>query len=239
MTETREYPMTIPGNTDPAWNELYRLGGIAAIVSVIVMILSVGAFIVWPNAPGVTSTLDMLTLTQENTAAGLTALDLGVSVSNLFSILLYLALYVALRSVNQSYALVALAFGLVAVASAIAARPVLEIFTLGDLYARAPSELEANRYLAAGETLLVLFHGTAFRTYILLGGISLLISSWLMLQSNLFGKAAAYLGILGNSAAIGFVLPVVGPFFAFLSMLLLAIWFILLAQGFFRLAHRS
>ncbi len=35
----------------------------------------------------------------------------------------------------------------------------------------------------------------------------------------------------------GFVLPVVGPIFAFLSMPILAVWFILLARNFFRLAQ--
>ena len=69
---------------------------IAAIVLVAVMMLSVGLFIIWPSAPGVTATVDMFTLVQENTLAGLTALDLGISLSNLVSILLYLALYVVL-----------------------------------------------------------------------------------------------------------------------------------------------
>ena len=222
---------------EPGWKELYRLGGIAAIVSVIIMILSVAAFIVWPNAPGFNTTDDMFALVQENTAAALTALDLGVSVNNLFSILIYLSLFVALRRVNQSYSLIALAFGLVAVASAIAARPVFEIFTLSDLHAAAATDPEKSRYLAAGETLLVLFHGTAFKTYILLGGLSLLISSWPLLCSNIFGKAVAYVGIVGNIIAIGFVLPAVGPVFAFLSMPILAVWFILLARNFFRIAQ--
>ena len=97
--------------TEPGWEELYLLGGIAAIVLVAVMMLSVGLFIVWPNAPGITATVDIFTLIQENRLAGLTALDLGVSLSNLVSILLYLALYVALRQINRSFALIALVFG--------------------------------------------------------------------------------------------------------------------------------
>ena len=177
---------------EPGWKELYRLGGIAAIISIISMIISVAAFMIWPYAPGVTATENIFALVQENSAAALTALDSGVSVSNIFAILLYLALYVLLRQVNPSYALIALAFGLVGAASAIAARPIFEIFTLSDLHAAASTDLERSRYLAAGETLLVLFHGTAFKTYILLGGLSLLISSWLLLRSNFFGIVIAY-----------------------------------------------
>ena len=225
--------------TEPGWEELYLLGGIAAIVLVAVMMLSVGLFIVWPNAPGITATVDIFTLIQENRLAGLTALDLGVSLSNLVSILLYLALYVALRQINRSSALIALAFGLVAVASLIAARPIFEIFTLSAHHSSTASDLERSRYLAAGEALLVLFHGTAFKTYILLGGLSLLISSWLMLQSRPFGKPAAYIGMAGNAISLGFLLPQIGAYFAFLSMLILAVWFILLARTFLRLGRPS
>ena len=110
---------------EPGWEELYLLGGIAAIVLVAVMMLSVGLFIVWPNAPGVTATVRTFHPRAGKHVGRSHALDLGVSLSNLVSILLYLALYVALRQINRSFALIALAFGLVAVASLIAARPVL------------------------------------------------------------------------------------------------------------------
>jgi hypothetical protein len=46
------------------------------------------------------------------------------------SMLLFLALYAALRQVDESVTLIALALGLVAVTAMIAARPVFEIFTL-------------------------------------------------------------------------------------------------------------
>jgi hypothetical protein len=239
MNQNERKTMLQVDNTEPEWEALYLLGGIAAIVLVVVMGLSVGLFIIWPNAPGVTATVDMFTLVQENKLAGLTALDLGVSLSNLVSILLYLALYVALRCMNRSFALIALAFGLVAVASLIAARPVFEIFTLSDLYTATTDGLAQARYLAAGEALLVLFHGTAFKNYILLGGLSLLISSWLMLRDSRFGKAAAYVGLLGNTVSLGFLLPTIGVLFALLAMPILAVWFILLARTFLRLGRPS
>lgn len=235
MTQAKRRVASHTDTTEPGWSELYLLGGIAAIVLVAVMVVSVGLFVVWPNAPGSTATVDLFVLVQANTAAGLTALDLGVSLSNLLSILLYLALYIALRRINQSFALIALAFGLVAVAALVAARPVFEIFTLSDLYGATTGEPERSRYLAAGEALLVLFHGTAFKTYILLGGLSLLTSSWLMVRSRDFGKAPAYIGTVGNLASLGFLLPQIGAYFAFLSMVILAVWFLLLARVFFRL----
>jgi hypothetical protein len=239
MVQDGHEPVLHGDGTEPGWEELYLLGGIAAIVLVLMMLLSVGLFVIWPNAPGLTATVDLFTLVHDNTLAGLTALDLGVSLSNLVSILLYLALYVALGRLHRSFALISLAFGLVAVASLIAARPVFEIFTLSDLFASTTDGLAQARYLAAGEALLVLFHGTAFKNYILLGGLSLLISSWLMLRDGRFGKAAAYAGLLGNAVSLGFLLPTIGAFFALLAMPILAVWFILLARTFLRLGRPS
>ena len=235
MTHNEHRAMQHEASMEQGWNELYLLGGIAAIVLVVVMIVSVGLFVIWPNAPGTTATVDLFILIQHNSVAGLTALDLGVSLSNLFSILLYLALYVALRPINRSLALIAVTFGIVAAASLIAARPVFELFTLSDLYMSSASDVERSRYLAAGEALLVLFHGTAFKTYLLLGGLSLLTSSWLMLRSRYFSRASAYIGMVGNATSLGFLLPQIGAYFAFLSMMILAVWFILIARSFFRL----
>ena len=107
----------------------------------------------------------------------------------------------------MSVCLSARALGLVAVASLITARPVFEIFTLSDLYTETTDNLAMARYLAAGEALLVLFHGTALNNYILLGGHSLLSSSWLMLRDSRFGKAAAYAGVFGNTVSLGLLLP--------------------------------
>ena len=110
---------------------------------------------------------------------------------------------------------------------------------LSDLYTTTTDNLEKARYLAAGEALLVLFHGTAFKNYILLGGLSLLISCWLMLRDSRFGRAAAYVGIFSNTVSLGFLLPTIGALFALLSMPILAVWFILLARTFLRLGRPS
>ena len=61
------------------------------------------------------------------------ALDLFLFIGNLFSIILFLALCVSLKPVNESYALIALAIGLIGVVLLIPSRPLSELYTLSGL----------------------------------------------------------------------------------------------------------
>ena len=60
-----------------------------------------------------------------------------------------------------------------------------------------------------------------------------------MLRASRFGKATAYVGLLGNAVSLGFLLPTIDALFALLSMPILAVWFILLARTFLRLGRPS
>jgi hypothetical protein len=152
-------------------------------------------------------------------------------------ITLFLALYVSLRQVNESYALIALALGLVGLVLLIPARPIFELFTLSRLYLTAASEAARSQYLAAGEALLTLFNGTNWFMNTLLGGISLLISSLLMLRSKIYSKPTAYVGIITNALLCGFFVPRIGVFLLFLTLPGYMIWYFLLARRFFQMAR--
>jgi hypothetical protein len=222
--------------TDPRWRDLYRIGGVAVIANLAVMLVSVAGYIVWPYAAGTTPTEEIFALIQNNPWAAFIALDLGVSVGNLISIFIYLALYIALRQVKASTALIALTLGLVALAAMIAARPVLEIFTLSNAYASAITEADKRLYLTAGESLLVQFHGAAWHTSILFGSLASLIFATLMRHSPHFGRALAYIGMVAFGIGAFFWLPGIGLIFLFLNMLGSVPWSILLGRALFRLA---
>jgi hypothetical protein len=215
---------------------LYTTGGGIAITILVIMVVSVAGYIAWPNAAGVTPTMEIFNLIQTNIWAAFIALDLGLSITNLISILLYLALYLALRKVSETFALISLILGLVATAALIAARPLFEIFTLSDLYMVAGTELEQSLYLGAGETLLVQFHGAAWHTYMFLGALASLINAILMLRSQSFSRVLAYIGIVTFTINLLFWIPVVGFMLLFVAMLFSVPWYILLARDFFRLA---
>jgi hypothetical protein len=221
---------------DRRWVELYKIGGITAIISAALIVFGVIAFFIWPYMPGYDSVQNIFALIQTNRFGGLMALDFILFLSNLLGILLFLALYVSLKRVNESYALIALTLGLVAAVSIIPARPIVELFSLSDLYTAAATEAVRSQYLAAGEALLTLFNGTAWMVNTFLGSISLLISALLMLRSDIFNKATAYIGILTNVATCGFFIPGgIGTALLFLTLPGYLAWDILLARSFLRL----
>ena len=226
-----------PDSIDLRWKDLYRIAGIAAIISELVIFLGIITYFVWPFAPGKETTESILLFLQKDRLGGLVSLDLFLFVGNLFSIILFLAFYVSLKQVNESYALIALAFGLIGVVLLIPSRPIFELFTLSRLFSTAATEGAKSQYLAAGEALLTLFNGTNWFMNTLLGGISLLISSILMLRSNIYSKPTAYVGIITNAVVCGFFIPVVGTLLLFFCLPGYMIWYFLLARRFFHLAR--
>ncbi len=222
---------------DARWKDLYKMAGIAAIVSEAVIFLGIVAYFIWPYAPGNATVESIFLMLHTNPLGGMISLDLFLLVGNLFSILLFLALYVSLKPVNESYALVALALGLIAVVLIITARPIVELFSLSKAYEAASVAMTRVEYLAAGDALLALFNGTGWFLNTLLGGISLLISSVLMLRSKLFSKPTAYVGIVTNVVACGFFVPGIGTLLLFLSLVGYMIWYFQLARRFLQLTR--
>ncbi len=224
-------------SADPRWKDIYKIGGFTAIILELLIVLGGIAFAIWPYTPGSASTLEIYATLQSDRFGGLMSLDFLLFLSNFIGLLLFLTLYVSLKQVNESYALIALVLGLLAAILIVPARPIAELFTLSDGYAAATSDLVKNRFLAAGEATLAQFNGTAYLANTFLGGLSLLISSLLMLRSKLFSKATAYVGILTNLAVCLFFVPVVGTYLLFLCLPGYVIWYVQLGRRFFQLGR--
>jgi hypothetical protein len=224
---------------DSRWRDLYRLAGIAAVISELVIILGIVTYPIFPFAPGNKSTEEIFLFLQSNPLGGLISLDLFLFIGNLFSITLFLALYVSLRPVNESYALVALAIGLIGVVLLIPARPLSELYSLSSLYATATTAAAKSQYLASGDTLLTLFNGINWFMNTLLGTLSLLISSLLMLRSKVYSQGTAWVGIATSVITLGFWIPSIGIFLLFLSLPGFIVWYFLLARRFFQIARNN
>lgn len=217
---------------DSRWNWLYKIGGVAALISVVIIPISIVAYFVWPPFPD-----DILVVIQEDRLAGLMSLDFLYLLSNFFAIPLFLVLYVTLKRVSESFSAIALALGFVGLLSLVPSRPILEMFAISDQYAAATTDAQRAIYLAAGEAVLALFHGTAFNVHYLLGSASLLISSFLMLRSDIFGKRTAYVGIVTNIVVFGLYVPKIGVYISLLSVVGYLIWYILIARRLFQLGR--
>jgi hypothetical protein len=185
--------------------------------------------------PGSASPGEILEALQDDMLGGLVSLDILLLVIELVTVLPLLALYVALKRVNESHALIALVLGLIAVVSFIVSRPLSEIVLLSEKYAAATSEVVRSQYVAAGEALLALFDGTAWVIGTVFTSVSALISSFLMLRSDIFSRTTAYTGIIASVPGFGFFIPVIGPVLLFVVTLGGVIWYILIARTFFRL----
>lgn len=126
---------------------------------------------------------DIIITLQDDRLGGLISLDLSVPIITFFLILQILALYAALKQVNESYALIALVFGLLGCLLFLAVRPLAELVYLSNQYATATDEMMKSQYLASGEALSALFNGTSWMlSQIFITGYGH-ISSLLMLHS--------------------------------------------------------
>jgi hypothetical protein len=212
------------------WRSLYRIGAVAATISIGVIPLSIIAFFAWPLWPD-----NILAVIQEDWLTGLMGLDFMYLFSNVFAIPFFLVLYVTLKEVDKGWALIALTLGLLGWICLVPARPIPEMFALSDQYAAAATDAQRAFYLAAGESMLTHFHGVAYHVHYILGSASLLVSSFLMLRSHIFSKATAYVGIVTNIVVFGLYVPVVGVWISMLSVVGYLIWYVQIARRLFRL----
>ena len=214
---------------DSRWRPLYRLGGAAALFSVAIIPIQLIIFIVWGQPE---HAIGWFNLFQDNKLAGLLAFELLFVVNAVVGSATTLALYVALREVNESLMAIATVLALVEAVAFIVARPALEMLYLSNQYAVATTDAQRTMILAAGEVMLATFHGTAFHVGINLFSIYYLIVSIVMLRSNIFGRVTAYTGVVAAILNWGLYVPGGIGFFLFtLSVIpFLAIWLVLVAR---------
>ena len=96
--------------TESTWKPLYRIGSAAALIIVGIMVIQI---IVYIASPPPTTVLGYFTLFHRNGLLGLLSMDLLYLVDNALVVLLYLALYAALRRASPSFMAIALALGLI------------------------------------------------------------------------------------------------------------------------------
>ena len=84
-------------NEELNWNKLYKVGGVAAIVIVLIIPIQLVIFTLFPPPE---TTMGFFELFRKNWLIGLLSLDLLYYINNGILILVYLGLFAALRKVN-------------------------------------------------------------------------------------------------------------------------------------------
>jgi hypothetical protein len=128
---------------DSRWNWLYKIGGAGALFGVAVIPIQLIVFIAWGQPD---TAIGWFNLFQSNTLAGLLAFEFVFVVNAVFGITTTLALYFALRRVDESSMTIALVLGLVEAVALIVARPALEMLYLSNQYAEAATGAERAAY---------------------------------------------------------------------------------------------
>lgn len=181
---------------DPAYQNLYRIGGAAAWVVAFLTVAEIVAFVFFPQPGTVT---DWFILFQAHPVVGL--LDfwgLEVPMYAMFA-LVFLALFVLLRRVNPSSAAIALALALLGVTVFFATNNPFTMLSLSNQHAGAATDAGRSALLAAGEAVLANTNQRAvggFNLALFLVSIAGLVFSSLMLRIPIFRRSTAYLGIL-------------------------------------------
>jgi hypothetical protein len=229
---------TIVEGQDANWTTLYQAGGAAALIMVAITLVQFVIFAVAPTASE-GSTANWFALFQENALLGLLAFEALLIVYVVLSVLVSLALAVALRRVSPSLTAIFLLFSIIGGMAFIAARPAFEMLFLSSEYSAATTDAERVAFLAAGDAMLAIFHGTAFQVSYMLGSITGLIIAAVMLRSPIFSKTTAYLRIASSILDFGLFVPTVGLFISLFSVVSLLIFNILIARKLFQLGQTN
>ncbi|WP_188742761.1 DUF4386 family protein [Agromyces bauzanensis] len=220
------------------WRGLVRLGAAAAVFVVVMIPLQAAVFILSPPPSTVEG---FFALFQDNPLLGLLDLDLLLTLDYLVMIPFYLALYVVVRRVAPAWGLLALVFGLFSVVLLVVSREAtFSMWMLSNEYAAATSATDKAALLAAGTTLLTLYNGGTFATSYILGAISTLLFSAMMVRHHIFGRLPGLVGILtGLTMLVPANAGPVGLTIAMVSLLPTAVWLILLIPHLLRVARET
>ena len=229
---------TTRGPVGTEWRGLVRLGAAAAVFVVVMIPLQAAVFILSP--PPVTVE-GFFALFQENPLLALLDLDLLLTLDYLVMVPFYLALYVVVRRVAPAWGLLALVVGLFSLVLFVVSREAtFSMWMLSDQYAAATSATDKAALLAAGRTLLTLYNGGTFATSYILGAISTLVFSAMMVRHHIFGRLPGLVGVLtGLTMLVPANAGRVGLTIAMVSLLPTAAWLILLVPHLLRVARET
>jgi hypothetical protein len=222
---------------DFSGKSIFKYGSIAAVLSAVSILFAIIAYFIWPYKGNASSIEDILTVLQTDRIGGLIALDVSMLIIGPVTLLMFVALYIALRRVNEPVALVALIMNMMAIVLVIVCRPLAELVMLSEQFALATDSVEKSRILAAGELLRLQLDGTAWAIQTAFLMIAGLINNTLMLRTKHFKKRTAWTGIVISAIGLPFFLPEIGLIFFFFNTIGSIPWCIFVATDLFKISR--
>jgi len=230
---------------DLKWRSLYKVGGMAAIIAAVLLLIEIIVFMIWPQPSTV---IDYFNLFQSNKLIGWIDFYLLEFIAYILFVPMFLALYVALKRFNESYMIIAISLLILGVGIFLATNNSFSMLSLSNQYMAVTTETQKSILLAAGQAMLVNTGQRAFggfNTGFMLISIAGIIVSALMLWSKKFGRNTAYLGILAFAISLAeYVRMIIIPseltlllIIAILSGVLLMIWLILVGRSLIKMSN--
>jgi len=236
--------------TDSRWKSLYKLGGVAAVVVVLVAVTEI-VVTLFPGGgrtdPGSMTVVEWFILFQDNSFMALRNLGLLNIIMTILGIPVFFALVGAHRRVNMQYAALAMIISFIGVAVFLATNRAFAMLDLSNQYAAATSDSQRTMLTAAGQAMLSAGQSHTPGTFLgfFLSEVAGIVISVVMLRGKVFSKASAYVGVLAFGLLLVFevcssfvpALFDVAMVFAVGGGLLSMAWYILITLRLFRLGR--
>lgn len=222
---------------DPSWRGLYRIGGICAILYVLLaLFVPFLLFINNTELSHMTTGSEILSLINKNGNIWWSTLQTLVLGTSFFAIITFVSLYIALKNADKVNALIGSVIAIVIHILFIAYYPVmLALGFISEAY-KGASATQQGSYETAAVSLLAI--NNAFNPlYESVFALSILFISLAMLK-GIFERKVAVLGIVTTiSAIIALMLwPIVGIGY-FWWWLLFMVWFLLIGIKLYRFGN--
>lgn len=215
-------------NSDFNWNKLCKVGGISALIIVLIIPIQIIIFTVYPPPE---TTIGFFELFHDNWIIGLLSLDFLYYINNGLLILVYLGLFASLRKIDFACMLIAVIIGLLGIAIYYVSTVGFEMLSISKLYYSTDSIEYKQQLLSVGHGLISRYKGTAFDVYYVFNAITLILISITMYKSKDFGKSAATWGLI---AGIFMLIPstagTLGLIFSLMSLIPWIVFSILIGR---------
>lgn len=213
-----------------------KAGGVATILVLALFPLQMSVFaLAWPAPQTAVAYFELL---ERNPVVGLLSLDVLMMADWLLVLVVWSALFAALRAAAPIRMALTLAIVIAATAMYFASNTAFGMLSLSNDYAVANSDAERATLVAAGERALATFDGPWFVASYVAAGLAAILASTAMRAVPAFGNATAWIGVIyGAMQLVPPNLGAVGMAVSLASLLPMLAWLALVARGFFRLAR--
>lgn len=229
-------------------NLLFKIAGIGALIAFIANVLDValGFGSSEVMSYGTKSAVEWFTVFQQNWFKGIYSLGVFNIIYMIAMTPVYLGMVVAHLKKGVLFAILATMIFMVAMPSYISGNAAIPMYVLSNKYTSATNDTQKNLYISSGEAILSRGEDFTPGSFIglFLSGIAAILISIVMLRGKIFGKANAWIGIVGFTflslfTLIATFIPSLYLFafyvFGSLGGIFALLWFILVAIKFFKL----